>query len=166
MSTRLLRPMEFVHNHESDEVQGVSALEITCSGRTLGLRSAVRFDNYGGPTGLVIDVTGYYVKQLAGFISPSGGAYAGSSRIVSSARITDPGVYEITSIATSVTVPRSPAPTTTTTTSRRIASVPRVQIPSRCGCSTMRSSRQRQLLHHGQLLTRNARISSGAAPPD
>ena len=57
---------------------------------------ALNVRNYGGPTGLVVDVTGYYVKQLAGFISPSGGTYAGSSRIVSSARITDPGVYEVT----------------------------------------------------------------------
>jgi len=60
------------------------------------MASSLNVRNYGGPTEVVIDVTGYYVKQLAGFISPSGGTYAGSSRIVSSARITDPGVYEVT----------------------------------------------------------------------
>lgn len=56
---------------------------------------ALRVHNYRGPTELVIDVTGYYAKQLAGFISPTGGSYAGSSRIVSSTRIADPGVYEV-----------------------------------------------------------------------
>ena len=40
------------------------------------------------------DVTGYYVKPLAGFISSSGSPYSGSSRIVSSSRI-ETGVYEV-----------------------------------------------------------------------
>ena len=57
---------------------------------------ALRVRNYGGPTELVIDVSGYYAKPLAGFISPSGAPYAGSSRIVAATRITDPGVYEVT----------------------------------------------------------------------
>jgi hypothetical protein len=56
---------------------------------------SLKLRNYGGPTDVVVDVTGYYAKQLGGFISPSGGTYAGSSRIVSSTRITDPGVYEV-----------------------------------------------------------------------
>lgn len=47
-------------------------------------------------THVLLDVSGYYVKPLAGFISPSGGTYAGSSRVVSSSRVTDPGVYEVT----------------------------------------------------------------------
>ena len=46
-------------------------------------------------THVILDVSGYYVKPLAGFISPSGGTYAGSSRILSSTRISDPGVYEV-----------------------------------------------------------------------
>jgi hypothetical protein len=61
----------------------------------LGADGAVRVYS-SGTTHVVLDVSGYYVKQLAAFISPSGGTYAGSSRVTSSARITDPGVYEVT----------------------------------------------------------------------
>jgi len=46
-------------------------------------------------THVIMDVSGYYVKPLAGFIAPSGATYAGSSRILSSTRISDPGVYEV-----------------------------------------------------------------------
>jgi hypothetical protein len=55
---------------------------------------ALRVKNYGGLVDLAIDVTGYYVKPLAGFISPSGSPYSGSSRILSAAR-TGVGVYEV-----------------------------------------------------------------------
>jgi hypothetical protein len=60
-------------------------------GSALGLR----FTNHGGPTHLIIDVTGYYDQQLAAFISPSGGIYTGTSRVVAASRLTDPGVYEV-----------------------------------------------------------------------
>lgn len=50
--------------------------------------------NYGGPTHLVIDVFGYSVAPLAGFISPSGAPYSGSSRIIGAAKIST-GVFEV-----------------------------------------------------------------------
>ncbi|MFT3792016.1 MAG: hypothetical protein QM741_13280 [Rudaea sp.] len=47
-----------------------------------------------GPVNVVIDVTGYYVKPLAGFIAPSGAPYSGSSRILAGTK-TSTGVYEV-----------------------------------------------------------------------
>ncbi len=47
-----------------------------------------------GSTNLVIDVRGYYVKPMAGFISPSGTPYSGTSRILGSARVAT-GVYDV-----------------------------------------------------------------------
>ncbi len=55
---------------------------------------SLKVRNYQGPTDLVIDVSGYYVKQLAGMINPSGSPYAGSSRIVSASKA-GPGVYDV-----------------------------------------------------------------------
>ena len=56
---------------------------------------ALAVKNYGGTTGLVIDISGYYVAPLAGTISPTGTAYAGSSRITAAAR-TGVGSYQVT----------------------------------------------------------------------
>ena len=56
---------------------------------------ALAVKNYGGTTGLVIDISGYYVAPLAGTISPTGTAYAGSSRISAAAR-TGVGSYQVT----------------------------------------------------------------------
>lgn len=50
--------------------------------------------NVKGKVKLTIDVQGYYVKPLAAFISASGAAYSGSSRIVNATRIST-GVYEV-----------------------------------------------------------------------
>jgi hypothetical protein len=55
---------------------------------------SLRVHNYQGATDLTIGVTGYYVKPLAGFISPSGSPYSGSSRILSAAHIAT-GLYEV-----------------------------------------------------------------------
>lgn len=46
-------------------------------------------------TQVVMDVSGYYIKPMAGFISPLGNPYAGSSRILSATRVADPGVYDV-----------------------------------------------------------------------
>jgi hypothetical protein len=59
-----------------------------------GSAYSMKVRNYGGPTEVVIDILGYSVKPLAGFISPSGAPYAGSSRIVSATQI-GTGVYEV-----------------------------------------------------------------------
>ena len=50
--------------------------------------------NNGGPTDLVIDVTGYYIPPLAAFILTDGTAYSGTSRVISSTK-TSQGVYEV-----------------------------------------------------------------------
>lgn len=55
---------------------------------------ALTVRNYSTSTDLVIDVFGYYVKPLAGFISPSGQPYAGSSRILGATHV-GTGVYEV-----------------------------------------------------------------------
>jgi hypothetical protein len=56
---------------------------------------SLKVRNYAGPTDLVIDVFGYYVKSLAAMISDAGAPYSGSSRILSATR-TAAGVYEVT----------------------------------------------------------------------
>ncbi|WP_029138324.1 hypothetical protein [Nakamurella lactea] len=52
----------------------------------------LRVKNYGGPSHLVIDVSGYYVKQLGVLITFDGSLYSGSSRAISSSRL-GVGVY-------------------------------------------------------------------------
>ncbi|WP_154673978.1 hypothetical protein [Nakamurella lactea] len=68
------------------------------SGATVSLNAssamALRVRNYGGPTDLVIDVFGYYVKPLAVMVSSGGALYAGSSRGVSASRASL-GVYDV-----------------------------------------------------------------------
>ena len=59
-----------------------------------GTGNALTVTNTGGPAGLIITVQGYYEKPLAGFISPSGSPYSGSSRIINGSR-TSAGVYEV-----------------------------------------------------------------------
>ncbi len=60
-----------------------------------GAALALTVKNYAGTTGLVIDVSGYYVAPLAGTISATGTAYAGSSRITAAVR-TGVGSYQVT----------------------------------------------------------------------
>jgi hypothetical protein len=55
---------------------------------------SLRVGNFQAKTNLTIDVTGYYVKPLAGFISPSGTPYSGSSRIINAAHPAT-GVFEV-----------------------------------------------------------------------
>ncbi|MTD15930.1 hypothetical protein GIS00_18505 [Nakamurella sp. YIM 132087] len=56
---------------------------------------ALKIRNYGGPTDIVIDVNGYYVKPMAGMISDAGTPYSGSSRITAGVRVSQ-GVYDVT----------------------------------------------------------------------
>lgn len=56
---------------------------------------ALKVTNHGGPTHLVIDVVGYYVKPLAALVDITGGLYSGSSRALSSASIST-GVFDVT----------------------------------------------------------------------
>ena len=55
---------------------------------------SLKIRNYNGPTDLIIDVTGYYVKPLAGMISADGDPYSGSSRVLAASK-TGIGVYEV-----------------------------------------------------------------------
>ncbi len=55
---------------------------------------SLKVRNYNATTDLVIDVTGYYVKPLAAVIDPDGDLYSGSSRALSSSRIST-GQYRI-----------------------------------------------------------------------
>lgn len=68
------------------------------TGATISINSstanALKVRNYYGPTDLVIDVSGYYVKQLAGMIKYDGLPHTGSSRIVSSTKV-GTGVYDV-----------------------------------------------------------------------
>lgn len=78
---------------------------------SLPLHLAVK--GYGGPTDLVIDVSGYFVKPLAGLINAGGGPAAGSSRITGSVRQST-GVYQVSfdrnvrNCATTATVGSTP----------------------------------------------------------
>jgi hypothetical protein len=70
----------------------------TGTGSTLSINPstafALRVHNYGGPTDLVIDVSGYYVEQLEGLVDIAGGTYAGTSRMVTTTRL-GTGYYRI-----------------------------------------------------------------------
>jgi hypothetical protein len=76
-----------------------SKKQSTTSGSTVGLATGqakpLTVRNHGGATNLTIDVTGYYLPQIHGMVSPGGDIYSGSSRIVSA---TNPstGVYVVT----------------------------------------------------------------------
>lgn len=61
---------------------------------TPGTAASLTVRNHTGTIDLVIDVTGYYVKPLAAFISSSGQPYSGSSRILAASHI-GTGVYEV-----------------------------------------------------------------------
>lgn len=56
---------------------------------------SLKVRNYSASTDLVIDVTGYYVKPMAAVIEPAGPLYSGSSRAITSTRIST-GQYRIT----------------------------------------------------------------------
>ena len=56
--------------------------------------AGVKVSNTGGPVNLAVVVTGYYAKPLAGFISPSGNPYSGSSRILNATHV-GTGTYEV-----------------------------------------------------------------------
>ena len=68
------------------------------AGATVTINSTTAYSlkvrNYYGISDLVVDVFGYYVKPMAGFIAEAGGPYAGSSRILGSTR-TATGIYEV-----------------------------------------------------------------------
>jgi len=68
------------------------------TGGTLSINAstayALKIRNYGGPTDVVVAVNGYYVKPLAGMITPGGDPYSGSSRILSATN-TGTGVYQV-----------------------------------------------------------------------
>lgn len=68
------------------------------TGATLTLASSAKpltVRNHGGPSDLVINVTGYYAKQLGVMISPSGTLYSGSSRAIAASRLSA-GNYLVT----------------------------------------------------------------------
>jgi hypothetical protein len=71
-------------------VLSYTAHQSTGTGATLPINSgsalALKVKNYGGPTDLVIDVTGYYAPQISILIDIGGDLYSGSSRAVSSVR--------------------------------------------------------------------------------
>ncbi|MET3804629.1 hypothetical protein ABIB25_001624 [Nakamurella sp. UYEF19] len=56
---------------------------------------ALRIYNFGGPTDVFMDVTGYYTQQMQGMIGSDGSVYSGSDGIVS-ATVINPGVYRVT----------------------------------------------------------------------
>lgn len=68
------------------------------SGATMSISTTatqpLRIKNYRGPTHLVIDVSGYYVKQLAVMVSPSGTLYSGSSRALAASKVST-GVFTV-----------------------------------------------------------------------
>lgn len=69
------------------------------TGGTLPIKSgagpSLTVNNYGGPTHLVIDVTGYYLPQMQAYISPSGTVLDQSGRLASVTKTTT-GVYGLT----------------------------------------------------------------------
>ena len=64
-----------------------AAVGSTGTGTTVAINKtsaqSLKITNHGGPVDLIIDVTGYYAQQIEGMISPTGGLFAGSSRILS-----------------------------------------------------------------------------------
>jgi hypothetical protein len=60
-----------------------------------GAQAGITVKNFTSTTNLVLDVTGYYMPQLHGLVSPGGSIYAGSPSILSA---TNPsaGVYTVT----------------------------------------------------------------------
>lgn len=74
--------------------------ETTTVNPTFGLSSggadpSLDIQNQGHTAYVVIDVTGYYAPQLQGSISPSGGLYAGTARMVSASHV-GTGAYSVT----------------------------------------------------------------------
>jgi hypothetical protein len=61
---------------------------------TIGTGGQVSAYVNGAATNLLLDVTGYYVAPMAGFISPSGSPYSGTSRIIGAAHV-GTGTYEV-----------------------------------------------------------------------
>ena len=75
-----------------------AAVGSTGTGTTVAINKtsaqSLKITNHGGPVDLIIDVTGYYAQQIEGMISPAGGVYSGSSRILSATHDAA-GVYTV-----------------------------------------------------------------------
>ena len=57
--------------------------------------ASLKISNHGGPTDVFVDVTGYYAQQMQGMVSPGGGLFSGSDRILSATNLAT-GIYEVT----------------------------------------------------------------------
>lgn len=72
----------------------------TGTGVTVEIRSGqgvgLTVKNYGGPTDLVIDVTGYYIPQLQAYIQPNGTITSQSGRLLNVSHIPASGIYNLT----------------------------------------------------------------------
>jgi hypothetical protein len=70
----------------------------TGSGITVKIQNdaalALKLKNYGGPTNVIIDVTGYYAEQMEAMISPAAKIYSGANRVVS-AELLSTGEYQV-----------------------------------------------------------------------
>ncbi|MCW2522549.1 MAG: hypothetical protein JWO63_884 [Frankiales bacterium] len=64
------------------------AIDASTTGKSLTLSASE-------PTQIFLDVTGYYAPQLEGMVSPTGGVYSGSSRLVSAVH-NGTGTYTVT----------------------------------------------------------------------
>ena len=56
---------------------------------------ALMVKHYGGPADILVDVTGYYVQQIAAWIDLDGAMIDGSNRVLSATRLTT-GTYQVT----------------------------------------------------------------------
>ena len=56
---------------------------------------SLKIFNFGGPTDVFMDVTGYYAQQMQGMIASDGSIYSGTDRILS-ATVINPGVFRVT----------------------------------------------------------------------
>ncbi len=61
----------------------------------IGTDPALTIKNSGGPAHVIMDVSGYYVLQIAGMVDPNGVIFAGSSRLLSATH-TGLGTYSVT----------------------------------------------------------------------
>ena len=62
----------------------------TGTGATLSIASSaysLKVKNYGGPVGLIIDVTGYYNTQIHAVLNSTGGISSGSDRVLNSVHL-------------------------------------------------------------------------------
>ncbi len=83
-------PTAFLFYPATDNVSSGGVVSIKA-----GTPRGLALKNVGPKVRVIVTVTGYYVPQMHGLIYPSGGVYSGSSRIISSERLS-PGVYRVT----------------------------------------------------------------------